>query len=120
MSRIRFLCDEDVDVDLISALQLREPALEFQRVGQPPAPLKRTSDLELLRYAEAEKLLLITADKRTMPGHLAQHYAAGRHTWGVLILRLGFPWPRYIDNLLLVWHATEAEEWQDRVDYLPW
>jgi hypothetical protein len=120
MSRIRFLFDEDANVKLIKALRRHEPGMELFRVGQAPAPPKRTLDPELLRYAEAEKLLFVTADRRTMPEHLAEHYAQGRHTWGVLLLKQGFAPARYIDDIVLIWHATEAEEWQDRVDYLPW
>jgi hypothetical protein len=50
---------------------------------------------------------------------VVDHFAAGRHTHGVALLRKGFPFSTYVDELLLLWATTEAEEWVDSMIYLP-
>ena len=65
-------------------------------------------------------MAFLTMDKRTMPGHIADHLSARRHTWGVFTLRMGFSVPTLVDDLVLIWSATQAEDWQDRIEWLPW
>jgi Domain of unknown function (DUF5615) len=120
MTPVRFLVDEDVPEALVDALLLQEPTMDILTVGQPGAPPKGTLDPDLLRAAEAMGRALISRDRRTMPDHLADHFAAGRHTWGVFLLRRRAPLARCIQDLLLIWRATTADEWVDRTEYLPW
>lgn len=120
MATICFLLDEDVPEELADALLRAEPAMEVCCVGQLPAPLEGTLDPEVLFAAEANRWALLTSDKSTMPDHVAAQLAAGHHTWGVCLLRHGFVLRRFVDDLLLMWSASQAEEWQDIVDWLPW
>src|SRR5262245_48077893 len=113
MSQIRFLFDEDTDPDLIDALLRREPAVDALRVGWDGAPPTGTLDPDLLIAAEALGRMVVSNDKKTMPGHLAAHFAAGRHTHGVALLRQGFSFSAYVDDLLMLWTGSEAEEWVD-------
>lgn len=117
---MRYLCDEHVAKALAVALSHREPAVEVYYVGEPGAPPYRTPDPDLIRFAGAEGLTLLTLDRNTLLGHLNDHWAAGGHTWGVFLLKPGASWQRLIDDLLLIWSASEAEDWRDRVEYLPW
>ena len=119
MSTVKYLLDENVPEALADAIIRQEPAIELISVGQNPGPAKGTKDPELLMAAEAGKLTLITLDKRTVPIHVADHLAGGHHTWGVFILRRGFAIPRYVDLLMRIWSSTQAEEWQDRIEWLP-
>jgi hypothetical protein len=119
VSQIRFLFDEDTDPDLIDALLRREPAVDALRVDWPEAPPAGTLDPEVLIAAESLGRMLVSNDKKTMPGHLAAHFAAGRHTHGVALLRQDFPWGAYIEDLLILWSVSEAEEWIDGTLYLP-
>jgi len=119
VSQIRFLFDEDTDPDLIDALWRREPALDALRVDWPEAPPAGTLDPELLIATESMGRMLVSNDKKTMPGHLAAHFAAGRHTHGVALLRQGFPWSAYVKHLLTLWSVSEAEEWIDGTIHLP-
>jgi hypothetical protein len=38
-----------------------------------------------------------------MRRHLTNHFAAGRHLSGVILLRSGHPLVRYVNELLIVW-----------------
>jgi hypothetical protein len=121
MSSVRFLWDENVPLELADYLASQEPSIEILVPGQnKEAPPKGTSDPDVLRFAKAERLALVTLDKSTMPVHVGNHFSAGGHTWGLFILRPGYPLKRYANDLILVWSASESENWQDRIEYLPW
>jgi Domain of unknown function (DUF5615) len=91
MSTLPFLLDEDVPEFLADELIRLEPSLTSFQVGLEGAPPKGTQDPPLLIFAEENKMILVTMDKRTMPKHLRYHFGQGRHTSGVLLLRQGFP-----------------------------
>jgi hypothetical protein len=120
MSAPQFLCDEDVPKYLVPALRAKEPAIDILCVGDPGAPPKGTKDPNLLLAAEAMKTILLTRDRKSMPRHLASHFAAGHHTWGVLLMRRRRPLSEYVADILMVWGATEADEWLDRTDVIPY
>ena len=120
MSVVRFLGDEHIPPSLMHALRTREPAIDFSLVGKGSAPPKGTPDSQLLLIAEAAGQALVTMDKSTMIPHIVQHTAAGHQTGGVFILEQGFTTVKYVDDLFLVWVASEAEDWRNRVEYLPW
>src|SRR4051794_37222918 len=118
MSQVRFFFDENINPVLVDVLLRREP-VDVIRVGWKDAPPLGTLDPDLLVCAETEHRLFVTLDRRTMPEHLTAHFAAGRHTWGVAMLRQGFPLQDYVEALLMIWGASEAEEWMDRMFHLP-
>lgn len=120
MAAIRFLCDEQVPEQLVDALVRAEPAIEAHCVGEPATPKKGSTDPDLIGAAETAGWMILTLDKNTMPGHVASHLAAGRHTCGVILLRRGLPIRRYVDDLVLMWSSSQAEEWRDVIDWLPW
>ena len=71
-------------------------------------------------FAEANEFSLVTNDKRTMPGHIAAHYAKGAHTLGVFIIRnRAIAHSRIVDELLLIWATTEVSEWIDLSQHIP-
>lgn len=71
-------------------------------------------------FAETHKYSLLSSDKRTMPDFVTAHLVGGRHTWGVFLIRPGANWLTLRDNLMLIWSASTAEDWQDRLERLPW
>ena len=44
---------------------------------------------------------------------------AGGHIWGLLWLRPSANLEIWVEELYLIWEASEAEEWIDRVDWIP-
>ena len=53
-----------------------------------------------------------------MPGHFAR-YAAKERSTGLILLRDGIPIATAIEDLVLIWSATEAEEWSGRLVWIP-
>lgn len=107
---------------VVRAVLKEEPTAQLWVVGVHPwVPATGTPDSELLLFAERERLLLVTYDQDTMPGHVADHLRGGRHTWGVMIFPRGnFLSPGTIgQELLTLLLASDADEWIDKIDYLP-
>ena len=55
-----------------------------------------------------------------MPAHIAAHLAEERHHYGVFRLRPGYSLGAYAAAIHLLWAASEAEEWIDGDEYIPW
>ena len=120
MAQLRFLVDECVSRDLVTHLRSAEPAMDLLVVGEPGAPRKGTLDPQLLLVAKGLQRAFISADRSTMMRHLAEHYRAGHRSYGLILLRGGFSVARYAADLHLIWFATTADEWLNRVDYIPY
>jgi hypothetical protein len=93
--------------------------LDVVQVGESGAPLRGTLDPDLLIAAEGFGRALLTGDRNSMWGHLANHFAAGHHTHGVFLMRNGFTLAVVLQEVLLIWAATEADEWIDVTIYIP-
>lgn len=119
MKRLCFLLDEHVSHAIQDQLLRLSTNIDILIVGQPSAPAKGTSDPDLLQWIEQAGYILVTNNRRTMPDHLQAHFEAGRHIAGILLLRRGAPLGQVIENLLLLWEITEADEFQDRVLFIP-
>lgn len=119
MKRLRFLLDEHVPHAIQGQLLRLSPDIDILIVGQVGAPAKGTPDADLLRWIEHTGYVLVTNNRRTMPVHLQAHFAAGRHTSGILLLRRGVSLGRVIENLLLLWETAEAEEFEDQIIFIP-
>lgn len=117
--RIRFLLDENLSPKLKVAILRLNPAIDVLRVGDSDTPPLGTSDPDLLCYLELSQRLLVTDNRKSMPGHLEAHWAAGRHIWGLLWLRPNTTLGSWAKELFLIWEATEAKEWIDNVDWVP-
>jgi hypothetical protein len=117
--KIRFLLDENLSPRLIRALHRLNPAIDVLRVGQDGAPPLGTADPDLLRHLEITQLLLVTDNRTSMPEHLQEYWAQGGHLWGLVWIRPGTSLGRLAQELHLIWDASEAEEWLDRVEWVP-
>jgi len=54
-----------------------------------------------------------------MPVHLANHLAAGHHVPGILLLDDRLSLGQITEELALIWGASEAEEYGDKLTYVP-
>jgi hypothetical protein len=120
MSQYCFLLDENMAHRTIRKLLLqREPGIQILVVGEPGAPPLSAPDPELLTWAEERGCLLVTRNRASMPTHLRNHLAAGRHVPGILVVpqRMA-PW-QVSEQLYLLWSASQPDEYQDQIVYLP-
>lgn len=116
---IRFLLDENIPPKLKTALMRRCPTVDVLRVGDANAPPLGTLDPEVLLYVEKTQRILVTNNRKSMPGHVADHFAAGGHHWGIFNIRDSASIVDLIEALELVWGASTADEWKDKSDWIP-
>jgi hypothetical protein len=64
--------------------------------------------------------VLVTNNRRSMPGHLAEHLQRQRHVPGILILRPGADFGRIVDDLVLIAEAGLEAELADLIRYVPY
>ena len=114
--KIRFQADADLDEDIVTGLIRREPAVEFQTASE--AGLAGLNDQEVLSRAAEDGRLLVSHDRRTMPRHFAD-FIVGTSSAGVLIVSQKTATIVVIEELLLIWSASEAEEWVNRIAVVP-
>jgi hypothetical protein len=117
--KIRFLLDENLSPKLKLAIQRANPSIDVLRVGDPDAPNFGTLDPELLQYLEISQRLLVTDNRSSMPGHLNDHWQVNGQIWGVVWLRPSSTIVQCVESILLMWEITEAEEWINRLDWIP-
>src|SRR5260370_37229976 len=118
--RIRFLLDENASNALLRAIRQQDPLIDVLRVGDEGAPARGTLDPEILLHCEVAQRLLLTRNRESMPVHIAELFAMGHRHWGVFRLRPGYSLSAYAAAVHLLWAASEAEEWIDRDEYIPW
>lgn len=117
--KIHFLLDENLSNQIkIATLRLNN-AIDILCVGDLDAPPFGTLDPDILCYLEGAQRLLITDNRKSMPGHLESHWAEGGHIWGLFWVRPMTSIGQLTQALMLVWETTEVDEWIDRVDWIP-
>jgi hypothetical protein len=114
--KVRFQADADLNEILVKAMLRREPGIDIQTARA--AGLAGLADADVLALAARSGRLLLTHDRKTMPTHFAEFIAA-QSSAGVLIVPQKLPVAQAVDELILVWMATEAEEWTNRIYSLP-
>lgn len=114
--KVRFQADADLNQIILLATLRREPLIDFQTAGA--MGLEGRPDPEVLTLAARAGRLLVTHDQKTMPGHFA-NFIMTTTSPGVLVIPQHLSVTAAVEDLLLVWGSTEAEEWVNRISFLP-
>ena len=120
---LRFLLDEHLRGPLWLAIQrhnlLGDLRIDAVRVGDEPDLPLGIDDAQLLAWAERQDRILVTEDKHTMPGHLANHLKVGQTSPGVFMLRASCTLREVLAWLELVAHAGEPLDYANRITFVP-
>ena len=116
---IRYLLDEHIAPAYRTELLRAKPDLVVWLIGDPGVPSKGTLDPEILEWCEENSFLLVTNNRKSMPGHLVDHLANARHVPGILVINPDRGMGTMIDQLVLIASALHEEEYQDLIIYLP-
>jgi predicted nuclease of predicted toxin-antitoxin system len=114
--KVRFQADADLHQKIVSIVVRREPAVSIQTAKG--AGLIGKDDPEVLAIAAGEGRILISHDQSTMPDHFAE-FIQNRSSPGLLIVPQHVSLTIAAEELLMIWHASEAEEWINRIAFLP-
>lgn len=117
MSRPRFLVDHDFNEDVIDGVWRREPQIEF--VFCRDVGLDRSPDSDILAYAAAQAQIVLSHDVNTMIAAASARIAAGQPMPGLLLAHQAKPVVQIIESLLIIWAASEADEYANGIFYLP-
>jgi hypothetical protein len=113
--KIRFLADADLSCDVMKGVLRREPGIDFQVAG---GELRGLNDSEVLALAASQGRVLVSHDRKTMPRAFAE-FVETTSSPGVFIISQKVDTLAAIEALLLVWAASDAEEWTNRICALP-
>jgi hypothetical protein len=114
--KVRFQADADLNQIILLATVRREPAIDFQ--AAVAAGLAGLSDRQVLAMTARAGRVLVTHDRRTMPRNFAE-FIATQTSPGLIIVPQPLPVSSVVEDLLLIWAATEAEEWTNRICFFP-
>jgi hypothetical protein len=112
----KFQADADLTQEIVNAVLRREPSIDFQtaiEAGLPGLP-----DLEVLALAALDGRILLTHDRRTMPFHFAE-FISSKECPGVFIVPQDLSLAIAAEEIILIWAASEAEEWINRIGSIP-
>lgn len=116
---IRFLLDENISPRVRVAIQRHYPDIDILRVGDEGTPPLETLDPDILRYLEHSQRVLVTKNRASMAGHVADHLANGGRHWGVFWVRPNTTMRQLVQTLALINGASEAEEWINEMWWIP-
>src|SRR5260370_20258872 len=80
--------------------------------------LEGVPDSEVLEQAARDGRILISHDRRTMPVHFRGRLESGKPSPGVLIVPQHAALGPVVDAIVLIWAASEPDEWRNQIYYL--
>lgn len=114
--KVHFLADANFNQKIVAGLLLREPAIDF---ALPQAMIPEgMEDSDVLDLAHLSGRIVVSHDVTTMPRWFDQ-CVEERSCAGVILVPDKIPIRDVIEDLLLIWHLTQAEEWVNRMEWLP-
>lgn len=113
---IRFQADADFNQIIVTALVRRFPEIDFRTATA--AGLAGLKDAEVLALAARDGRILVTHDHSTMPAHF-HAFIRSTPSPGLIIVPQRLAVREAVDALILIWAATQSEEWTNRIVYLP-
>jgi hypothetical protein len=113
----RFQADNDLRAAIRLGVLRREPSIDFRSARD--AALDAIKDPEVLLRAMEQGRILVSHDENSMPRHFQEFLETGHQSPGLLIVPQGIPTWAVIESILLLWIASEAREWVNRIVWLP-
>ncbi len=114
---VRFLADASLHDAIATGCLRREPAIDFLSAHE--ARLEGFPDPDVLAFATRDNRVLVTSDLRTMPRHFGDFLEANGRCAGVFLVKQRAPLADVIEALVLVWAASAANEWNNRIVEIP-
>ena len=106
--KIRFQADADLNEDIVSGVRRKEPLIDFQTADE--AGLHGLADPHVLGLAAGAGRILVSHDRKTMPTYFAAFIEA-EPSPGLFIISQATDVRVAIDELIMIWSVSEAEEW---------
>lgn len=112
-----FLADEDLRFEIVLATRRLDPTLEFKTVVEQG--LAGVEDSAVLEHAKAHGFIVVSHDVNTMKAIAEKRIRDGSGIAGLFLVPQSRSTRPIAESLLAIWAASEANEWADRIVYLP-
>lgn len=109
MSRPRFLADHDLNEHVVAGVLRAKPTIEIVRARD--VNLAERSDGEILEYAGSRRWLVVSHDVNTMTQIAVERIQHHLPMPGLILVQQSQPVASVIEELVLIWSASEFEEW---------
>lgn len=113
---IRYQADADLNQAIVTGVLRREAKVDFQTAFF--AGLEGVKDKDVLAIAAHQQRILVSHDRRTMPSEFAA-FISSHQSSGVIIVSRKLAIDVVVEELLLIWAVSSAEEWINRIAKLP-
>lgn len=113
---VRFQADADFNHIIVAGVLRRFPEIDFRTATQ--AGLAGLKDPQVLALSARDGRILVTHDHKTMPRHFGEFVSETRSP-GLIVVPQTLAVGPAIDDLALIWRASEPEEWINRIVFLP-
>lgn len=114
--RIKYQADADLNLRVVRGLKRIAPEIDFRTPAE--ADLEARPDPEVLRIAAEANRILVTQDRRTMPDHFRTFIRTDQSP-GILLVRPNTTIADLIQELLLIWTASDPAEFINRIVWVP-
>jgi hypothetical protein len=114
--KVRFQADADLNQIIVKATLRLEPSIDFQTAHA--ADLAGLDDEKVLQLASQQGRILVSHDRKTMPTHFGR-FILSENCPGLIIVSQKLPIAQVAEDLLIIWLASEREEWVNRMRSLP-
>ena len=116
MTSIRFQADADLNQAIVTGVIRQKSDINFQTATE--AGLEGLQDSAVLALSANQQRILVTHDRRTMPTEFAE-FLVEKQSSGVLIVSRKSILKTVIEDLVLIWAVSTAEEWMNRIAKVP-
>jgi hypothetical protein len=76
------------------------------------------TDPEVLRISAESGRVLVSHDRKTMPGYFARFLEDGVSP-GLIVVSQDLDIGSAIEDILLIWTATDVADWAGRIGFVP-
>ena len=114
--KIRFQADADLNERIVSGALRRAPEVDFRTATS--AGIRGLHDSDVLEMAALENRLLVTHDWETMPYHFGK-FILERQSAGVLVIPQQLGIGQAIEEIIMIWYVSEAEEYTNSIRRIP-
>jgi hypothetical protein len=114
---MRFLADENFNNDILRGLERRVPDVDVTRIQD--TELAGAPDTRILEWAAQHNYIVLTHDVNTMRGYFYERVTTELPVPGLFLVHGTKPVGEVIDTLELILLASEEDEWQGEIRYLP-
>ncbi len=114
--KIKYLADENLRQAIVRGVKRREPSISFLQASE--ATLAGKDDMAVLQFAASEGRVLVSHDVRTLPRYF-EKFIRRQASPGVFLVPQNLASASVVEELLIVWVASDSSEWENRICYLP-